>query len=40
MLELTRLMSASRAFDGTNSLIEGTESSLQNAIRTLGDPAK
>ena len=40
MLELTRLMSASRAFDGTNSLIEGTESSLQNAIRTLGEPAK
>jgi flagellar basal-body rod protein FlgF len=38
MLELTRLMSASRAFDSTNSLIEGTESSLQNAIRTLGDP--
>ncbi|MGY8666564.1 flagellar basal-body rod protein FlgF [Bradyrhizobium sp. UFLA05-109] len=40
MLELTRLMSASRAFDGTNSLIEGTESSLENAIRTLGDPTK
>ncbi len=40
MLELTRLMSASRAFDGTNSLVEGTESALQNAIRTLGDPAK
>lgn len=40
MLELTRLMSASRAFDGTNSLVEGTESALQNAIRTLGEPAK
>jgi flagellar basal-body rod protein FlgF len=38
MLELTRLMSASRAFDGTNSLVESTESSLQDAIRTLGDP--
>jgi flagellar basal-body rod protein FlgF len=38
MLELTRLMSASRAFDGTNSLMESTESSMQNAIRTLGDP--
>jgi len=38
MLELTRLISASRAFDGTNSLVEGTESSIQNAIRTLGDP--
>jgi flagellar basal-body rod protein FlgF len=40
MLELTRLISASRAFDGTNSLLEGTESSLQNAIRTLGEPAR
>ena len=40
MLELTRLISASRAFDGTNSLMEGTESSLKNAIRTLGEPAK
>ena len=40
MLELTRLMSAARAFDGTNSMVEATESSLQNAIRTLGEPAK
>ena len=40
MLELTRLISASRAFEGTNSLVEGTESSLQNAIRTLGEPGK
>ena len=40
MLELTRLISASRAFEGTNSLLEGTESSLQNAIRTLGEPGK
>jgi flagellar basal-body rod protein FlgF len=40
MLELTRLISASRAFDGTNSLMEGTENSLKNAIRTLGEPAK
>jgi flagellar basal-body rod protein FlgF len=40
MLELTRLMSASRAFDSTNSMMESTDSSLQNAIRTLGEPAK
>lgn len=40
MMELTKLMSASRAFDGTNSLVEGTESTLQNAIRTLGDPGR
>ena len=40
MAELTKLMAASRAFDGTNSMIEGTEGSLQNAIRTLGDPGR
>ena len=40
MQELTRLISASRAFEGTNTLLEGTESSLQNAIRTLGEPTK
>jgi flagellar basal-body rod protein FlgF len=40
MMELTKLMSASRAFDSTNSMIEGTESELSNAIRTLGDPSK
>jgi flagellar basal-body rod protein FlgF len=38
MLELTRLISASRAFEGTNTLMGGTESSMQDAIRTLGDP--
>jgi flagellar basal-body rod protein FlgF len=38
MLELTRLIAASRAFEGTNTLMEGTESSMQDAIRTLGDP--
>jgi flagellar basal-body rod protein FlgF len=40
MMELTKLMAASRAFEGTNSMIESTESSLQNAIRTLGEPGK
>jgi flagellar basal-body rod protein FlgF len=40
LLELTRLISASRAFDGTNSMMEGTESSLEKAIQTLGEPAK
>jgi flagellar basal-body rod protein FlgF len=40
MLELTRLISASRAFDGTNSMVTGTEGSLLDAIRTLGDPTK
>jgi flagellar basal-body rod protein FlgF len=40
MLELTRLMSASRAFDSANSMMESTDRSLQNAIQTLGEPAK
>lgn len=40
MMELTKLMSASRAFDSTNSLIDGTESTLRNAIQALGDPSK
>ncbi len=38
MLELTRLISASRAFEGMTTLMESTESSMQDAIRTLGEP--
>jgi flagellar basal-body rod protein FlgF len=38
--ELTQLMTASRAFQGVSSLIESSESTMQNAIRTLGEPAK
>jgi flagellar basal-body rod protein FlgF len=38
MLELNSLISASRAFDGTNTLVQGAETTLQDAIRTLGDP--
>jgi flagellar basal-body rod protein FlgF len=40
MQQLTQLIAASRAFDSTNSLLASTDSSLQNAIRTLGDPSK
>lgn len=40
MLEMTQLMTASRAFQGVSSLIESSESTMQNAIRTLGEPAK
>jgi flagellar basal-body rod protein FlgF len=40
LLELTQMMTASRAFQGVSSLIESSESTMQNAIRTLGDPAK
>jgi flagellar basal-body rod protein FlgF len=40
MLELTQLMNASRAFQSVSSLIEGSESTMQSAIRSLGEPAK
>jgi len=40
VLELTRLIVTSRTFESANSLIENTESSLQNAVRTLGEPTK
>jgi flagellar basal-body rod protein FlgF len=38
--ELTKMMTASRAFQGVSSLIESSESSMQNAIRSLGEPIK
>jgi len=38
--ELTRLMTATRAFQGVSSLIDSSESSMQNAIRSLGEPPK
>jgi flagellar basal-body rod protein FlgF len=38
--ELTQLMTASRAFQGVSSLIDSSESSMQNAIRSLGEPPK
>jgi flagellar basal-body rod protein FlgF len=40
MMELTKMMGASRAFESANALLESTESSMQSAIRTLGEPAK
>jgi flagellar basal-body rod protein FlgF len=40
LLELTQMMTAQRAFQGVSSLIEGSESTMQNAIRTLGEPSK
>lgn len=40
MMEMTRLILASRAFEGTSAAVENTESTLQNAVRTLGEPAK
>lgn len=38
--ELTQLMTASRAFQSVSTLIEGSESTMQNAIRSLGEPSK
>ncbi|MEW6645302.1 MAG: flagellar basal-body rod protein FlgF [Pseudomonadota bacterium] len=38
--ELTQLMTASRAFQSVSSLIDGSESTMQNAIRSLGEPTK
>lgn len=38
--ELTQLITVSRAFQGVSSLVENSENSLQNAIRSLGEPAK
>ena len=40
LLELTQMMIAQRAFQGVSSLIESSESTMQNAVRTLGEPAK
>jgi flagellar basal-body rod protein FlgF len=40
LAELTQLMTAQRAFQSVSSLVEGSESTMQNAIRTLGEPSK
>ncbi|HEY0329374.1 MAG TPA: flagellar basal-body rod protein FlgF [Rhodopseudomonas sp.] len=40
MSEMTQLMTATRAFQSVSSLIESSEGTMQNAIRTLGEPAK
>jgi flagellar basal-body rod protein FlgF len=38
--ELTQLMTATRAFQGVSSLVESSESTMQNAIRSLGEPSR
>jgi flagellar basal-body rod protein FlgF len=40
MTELTQMMTASRAFQSVTSVVENSESTLQNAIRSLGEPTK
>ncbi len=37
MLELTRLIAATRAFDSASTAVEQSDRTLQDAIRTLGD---
>ena len=36
--EMTKLIAVTRGFDGVNSQVSQTESSLQDAIKTLGAP--
>jgi flagellar basal-body rod protein FlgF len=38
--EMTQLMSATRAFQSVSAVIEGSEGTMQNAIRSLGEPSK
>jgi flagellar basal-body rod protein FlgF len=38
--ELTQMMTASRAFQSVSSVVENSESTMQNAIRSLGEPTK
>lgn len=38
--EMTQLMNATRAFQSVSAVIEGSEGTMQNAIRALGDPSK
>lgn len=40
LTELTQMITVSRAFQGVSSLIENSEGSMQNAIRSLGEPTK
>ena len=37
MLELTRLISVTRAFESASTAVEQSDRTLQEAIRTLGD---
>ena len=38
--EMTQLMIATRAFQSVSAVIEGSEGTMQNAIRSLGEPSK
>jgi flagellar basal-body rod protein FlgF len=40
VLEMTKLMMATRIFESASTLLDSSESTLQSSIRTLGEPAK
>ena len=40
LTELTQMMTAQRTFQSVSSLIESSEGTMQNAIRSLGEPSK
>lgn len=40
LTELTQMITVSRAFQSVSTLIENSEGSMQNAIRSLGEPTK
>jgi flagellar basal-body rod protein FlgF len=39
ILEITRMIAVSRAFDAANSMVDSTDQVAQNAIKTLGETA-
>jgi flagellar basal-body rod protein FlgF len=40
VMEMTRLIMATRMFESASSLVDASESTLQNAVRTLGEPTR
>lgn len=40
VVEMTKLITATRMFESASTLIDSSESTLQNAVRTLGEPTK
>lgn len=40
VLEMTKLIMATRMFESASSLIDSSESTLQTAVRTLGEPTR
>lgn len=40
VLEMTKLIAATRMFESASTLVDGSETTLQNAVRTLGEPTR